>query len=125
MCNQHSPLHDGHSNAHSHHHHSPDSHSEEIDTDAGAHLGFVAKQLERIILFYRRRISNLKPVSTCRFEPTCSGYGLVAIRRYGALRGTWLTVLRIFRCAPWHPGGWDPVPEKFPGLGSWWKRMHR
>ncbi|MEO5307800.1 membrane protein insertion efficiency factor YidD [Corynebacterium sp. c8Ua_99] len=80
---------------------------------------------ERAILFYRRRISNLKPTSTCRFEPTCSAYGLEAVRRFGAIRGLWLTLLRIFRCAPWHPGGWNPVPATFPGLGSWLKRMHR
>lgn len=84
-----------------------------------------ARVAERAILFYRRRISNLKPTSTCRFEPTCSAYGLEAVRRFGAIRGLWLTLLRIFRCAPWHPGGWDPVPATFPGLGSWLKRMHR
>nr|WP_276124568.1 membrane protein insertion efficiency factor YidD [Corynebacterium lactis] len=87
--------------------------------------GVGTRAVESLILFYRRRISALKPTSTCRFEPTCSAYGLVAVRRFGAIRGSWLTILRIMRCAPWHPGGWDPVPKEFPGLGSWWRRMHR
>jgi hypothetical protein len=47
----------------------------------------------------------------CRFYPTCSNYALDALRRHGAARGGWLTLGRILRCHPWHPGGLDPVPE--------------
>ncbi len=48
----------------------------------------------------------------CRFHPSCSEYALIAIKTHGALYGLILAVKRIFRCHPWHPGGFDPVPEK-------------
>lgn len=46
----------------------------------------------------------------CRFQPTCSHYALEAIETYGAWRGSQLTLKRICRCHPWHPGGYDPLP---------------
>jgi len=50
--------------------------------------------------------------SHCRFYPTCSEYALIAIKTHGAFRGLVLSIKRIFRCHPWHPGGFDPVPER-------------
>jgi uncharacterized protein len=44
----------------------------------------------------------------CRFEPTCSQYFIEAVRKYGAVRGAWRGALRICRCHPWRPGGYDP-----------------
>jgi putative membrane protein insertion efficiency factor len=46
----------------------------------------------------------------CRFYPSCSAYGVEAVRAHGAVRGGWLAVRRIGRCHPWNPGGVDPVP---------------
>lgn len=47
---------------------------------------------------------------TCRFAPSCSEYAREALLAHGPLRGTWLSARRLFRCHPWHPGGFDPVP---------------
>ncbi len=44
----------------------------------------------------------------CRFQPTCSQYFLEAVRKDGAVRGTWRGLRRVLRCHPWHPGGYDP-----------------
>ena len=46
----------------------------------------------------------------CRFEPTCSHYGVEAIEQHGAIRGSWLTLRRLTRCHPLGSAGWDPVP---------------
>ncbi|MBO5313105.1 MAG: membrane protein insertion efficiency factor YidD [Clostridia bacterium] len=65
-----------------------------------------------LIKFYRGAISPYLP-KACRFTPTCSEYGLEAISKFGAIKGSLLTVYRILRCNPFCRGGYDPVPEKF------------
>lgn len=67
-----------------------------------------------LILFYRRIISPLKP-PTCRFYPTCSHYGMVALKRHGVFLGGWYTLVRLVKCHPFHPGGVDDVPPKRGG----------
>ncbi|WP_412760570.1 membrane protein insertion efficiency factor YidD [Peribacillus frigoritolerans] len=64
-----------------------------------------------IIRFYQVAISPLKP-PTCRFYPTCSHYGLEAVNRFGPIKGSWLALIRILKCHPFHHGGIDLVPEK-------------
>lgn len=65
-----------------------------------------------LVKFYRKFISPLFP-PCCKYYPTCSTYALTAIERFGAFRGTLLTVWRLMRCNPWSMGGIDYVPEKF------------
>jgi putative membrane protein insertion efficiency factor len=72
--------------------------------------GPVASLLLLLIGFYRQWISPLLG-PRCRFIPSCSAYGLEAIARHGALRGSWLTLRRLLRCHPWTPCGCDPVPD--------------
>ncbi|MFI3279212.1 MAG: membrane protein insertion efficiency factor YidD [Rikenellaceae bacterium] len=62
-----------------------------------------------LILFYRRCISPLTPPS-CRFTPTCSQYALEALRKYGPIKGLFLSIKRISKCHPWGGSGYDPVP---------------
>lgn len=63
-----------------------------------------------LVKLYRWLLSPVLPPS-CRFYPSCSAYALTALERHGAARGTYLTVKRLLRCHPFHPGGIDPVPE--------------
>lgn len=70
-----------------------------------------------IIRFYQKWISRFTP-PTCRFYPTCSHYGIESIKRFGVFKGGWLTVRRIVKCHPFHPGGIDLVPEKYKNKGD-------
>ncbi len=66
------------------------------------------KILMRMIGFYRKHISPATRPS-CRFIPTCSEYALLALEKYGALKGSYLALRRILRCNPFHKGGYDPL----------------
>lgn len=61
---------------------------------------------------------TLRPIlgCNCRFYPSCSEFAVEALTEHGALRGSWLSAQRILRCNPWHPGGYDPVPQSFKRL---------
>ena len=62
-----------------------------------------------LVRFYQLAISPWLPPA-CRYSPTCSAYAIEALRVHGPLRGLWLSVRRLLRCHPFHPGGYDPVP---------------
>ncbi len=62
-----------------------------------------------LIRFYQWTISPLFP-ATCRYTPTCSEYGIQAIKKHGAIRGGYLTLKRFLSCHPWGGHGYDPVP---------------
>ncbi|TCP93416.1 hypothetical protein EDC44_11914 [Cricetibacter osteomyelitidis] len=72
---------------------------------------FGSKILIRLIRLYQLVLSPLLGPH-CRFNPTCSQYGIEALKTHGALKGSWLTVKRILKCHPLNPGGDDPVPPK-------------
>lgn len=69
----------------------------------------LAMPLIGVIRVYQYAISPMLGRS-CRFYPSCSEYSIEALRRHGAIRGSWLALRRVGRCHPWHPGGHDPVP---------------
>ena len=50
--------------------------------------------------------------NSCRYTPTCSNYSIDAIKKYGSIKGSYLSIKRILRCAPWGGMGYDPVPER-------------
>lgn len=74
--------------------------------------GKAARMLYRAVRFYQNYLSPLKMGSTCRFEPVCSAYALEALTTHGAAKGLTLTLIRLAKCGPWHPGGFDPIPAK-------------
>ncbi|MGP1555925.1 membrane protein insertion efficiency factor YidD [Peptostreptococcus stomatis] len=61
-----------------------------------------------LVRFYQVVISPLKG-PTCRFYPTCSQYSIQAFKKYSFLKGLWLTLRRVSKCHPFHPGGYDPL----------------
>jgi len=69
----------------------------------------IVKLLLLFIRGYQRLISPLLG-ARCRFWPSCSDYTAEALQRHGVLRGGGLSLRRLIRCGPWHPGGLDPVP---------------
>jgi len=66
---------------------------------------------------YKRLVSPFLG-QNCRFHPSCANYCAEAVEKHGVLKGLFLGIKRIFKCQPWHGGGYDPVPEKFRFLGS-------
>jgi putative membrane protein insertion efficiency factor len=73
----------------------------------------IAKLAVALIRMYQHSLS-LFIGPCCRFYPSCSQYWVEALERHGFMKGTWLGMRRILRCHPFHPGGYDPVPQEWP-----------
>ena len=84
---------------------------EEQRPSAGSRLRAMPRRaLISLVQVYRTWISPMRP-PTCRFTPTCSEYAVEALSAHGAVKGVYLSTIRLLKCGPWHRGGWDPVPE--------------
>jgi putative membrane protein insertion efficiency factor len=82
-------------------------------------LHLPATVLLLLIRLYQRTLSPVLPAvfgaaCGCRFSPTCSHYAADAIRTHGAIAGVILATIRLVKCTPLHPGGFDPVPPRRP-----------
>ena len=76
------------------------------------YIGFknlLSKMLIGLIRLYQITLSPYIG-RACRYTPTCSNYGIEAIRKHGPFKGTWLTIKRVLSCNPWGCSGYDPVP---------------
>ncbi|KKW92480.1 MULTISPECIES: membrane protein insertion efficiency factor YidD [Sphingobium] len=69
----------------------------------------IGRLLILIARFWQLGPSRILPPS-CRYAPSCSEYAIQAIRKYGAVKGSWLATKRLMRCHPWGGSGYDPVP---------------
>lgn len=69
---------------------------------------FLAGIFIKLIKIYQKYISPVKP-PVCRFYPTCSQYAVDSLKKYGFLKGSFKALLRILKCHPFHPGGYDPL----------------
>lgn len=83
-----------------------------VTTERGVNRSLFQRAAIYPLRIYQRYLSPLKGVSSCRFHPTCSSYAIEAIEVHGALRGSFMGLMRVLRCHPFHPGGYDPVPPK-------------
>jgi putative membrane protein insertion efficiency factor len=70
---------------------------------------FFKRVMVSLIKAYRYWLSPFIPAS-CRFYPSCSAYALESYQRLGFWKGTYLSLRRILKCNPFHPGGVDPFP---------------
>jgi uncharacterized protein len=71
-----------------------------------------------LIRLYQKTLSRLiGPV--CRFEPSCSQYALACVKEHGAFLGSLLSLVRLCKCHPFHPGGYDPPPPRGKSLRPW------
>jgi putative membrane protein insertion efficiency factor len=91
------------------------------DRDADGVTAMLKALLLALLRFYRAAISPWLG-NVCRFEPSCSRYSMACIEHHGAAKGSWLTVKRLCKCHPFHPGGYDPPPV--PGIAPGASEAH-
>jgi uncharacterized protein len=65
--------------------------------------------LSGLLRGYKKAVSPLLP-GACRFHPTCSEYAALSVEKHGVLKGSAYALIRLLKCHPFHPGGYDPVP---------------
>jgi len=73
----------------------------------------IARLLVALVRLYQRAVSPLLRLTVgnvCRFEPSCSQYAVACLQGHGAVRGSLLSIVRLCKCHPFHPGGYDPPP---------------
>ncbi len=74
---------------------------------------YISKSIAAVMIgFIKLYQWTLSPLigRSCRYTPTCSNYGIEAIRKHGPFKGGWLTLKRVLSCNPWGGSGYDPVP---------------
>ena len=75
--------------------------------------GWIVRMIKKLFIllirFYQRAISPYKSFH-CKYIPTCSEYAVEALEKHGVIKGSLLSIWRIFRCNPFSKGGYDPVP---------------
>ena len=69
----------------------------------------LARLMIAVVRLYQRVLSPFLG-NVCRFEPSCSRYAVACLESHGALRGSLLSIRRLSKCHPFHPGGFDPPP---------------
>jgi putative membrane protein insertion efficiency factor len=69
----------------------------------------LTRALKVLLVVYQGATAHRSPA--CRFFPSCSGYALEALDRFGARKGLPLVLRRLVRCRPGGPFGFDPVPD--------------
>ena len=74
-------------------------------------MSLVIRAAVAALAVYQRLLSPFLPQS-CRFAPSCSEYARQALTGHGLLRGSALALVRLLKCHPFHPGGWDPPPSR-------------
>jgi hypothetical protein len=77
----------------------------------------IVRLLLALIRVYQRTLSPLLG-NVCRFEPSCSRYAAACLEGHGLIRGSLLSIWRVCKCHPFHPGGSDPPPLKAPRMAS-------